>query len=58
MNSHKSAPLTSKGREAMVRSVTKGGLSQAAAARQFNITLHEPRQSERRHKLRCRLLLG
>src|SRR6202165_2803073 len=38
MNSHKNAPLTPKGREAMVRSVTEGGLSQAAAARQFNIT--------------------
>jgi transposase-like protein len=38
MNSHKNAPLTPKGREAMVRNVTEGGLSQAAAARQFNIT--------------------
>ena len=38
MNSHKNAPLTPKGREAMVRSVTEGGQSQAAAARQFNIT--------------------
>src|ERR1700676_1118227 len=38
MNSHKNAPLTPKGREAMLRSVTEGGLSQAAAARQFNIT--------------------
>jgi len=38
MNSHKNAPLTPKGREAMVRSVTEGGLSQAAAARRFNIT--------------------
>lgn len=38
MNSHKNAPLTPKGREAMVRSVTEAGLSQAAAARQFNIT--------------------
>jgi transposase-like protein len=38
MNSHKNAPLTPKGREAMVRSVTEGGLSQAAAARQFNVT--------------------
>jgi transposase len=38
MNSHKNAPLTPKGREAMVRSVTEDGLSQAAAARQFNIT--------------------
>ncbi len=36
MNSHKNAPLTPKGREAMVRSVTEGGLSRAAAARQFN----------------------
>ena len=38
MNSHKNAPLTPKGREAMVRSVTEGGQSQAAAARQFNVT--------------------
>src|ERR1700712_1032340 len=38
MNSHKNAPLTPKGREAMVRSVTEGGLSRAAAARQFNTT--------------------
>src|ERR1700724_1174060 len=38
MNTHKNAPLTPKGREAMVRSVTKGGLSKAAAARQFNTT--------------------
>jgi transposase len=36
MNSHKNAPLTPKGREAMVRSVTEGGSSKAAAARQFN----------------------
>ena len=38
MNSHKNAPLTPKGREAMVRSVTENGLSKAAAARQFNTT--------------------
>ena len=38
MNTHKNAPLTPKGREAMVRSVVDGGLSKAAAARQFNIT--------------------
>src|SRR5882724_1535557 len=38
MNSHKNAPLTPKGREAMVRSVIEGGLSKAAAARQFNTT--------------------
>ena len=38
MNSHKNAPLTPKGREAMVRSVIEGGLSKAAAARQFKIT--------------------
>ena len=37
MNSHKNAPLTPKGREAMVRSVA-AGLSKAAAARQFNVT--------------------
>jgi transposase InsO family protein len=38
MDSHKNAPLTPKGREAMVRSVIEDGLSKAAAARQFNTT--------------------
>jgi transposase len=38
MDSHKNALLTAKGREAMVRAVVEGGLSQAAAARQFNVT--------------------
>ncbi|WP_280980594.1 MULTISPECIES: hypothetical protein [unclassified Bradyrhizobium] len=38
MNVHKNAPLTPKGREAMVRSVIEGGLTQAAAALQFNVT--------------------
>jgi transposase InsO family protein len=38
MDTHKNAPLTPKGREAMVRCVAQGGLSQAAAARQFNTT--------------------
>jgi transposase InsO family protein len=38
MNSHKNAPLTPKGREAMVRSVIEGGLTKAAAAGQFNTT--------------------
>ena len=37
MDTHKNAPLTPKGREAMVRSVVEGGLSKAAAARQFNV---------------------
>src|ERR1700680_3614958 len=37
MNSHKNASLTPKGREAMVRCV-EAGLSNAAAARQFNTT--------------------
>src|SRR6267142_7288865 len=37
MNSHKNAPLTPKGREAMVR-IVEAGLSKAAAARQFNTT--------------------
>jgi transposase InsO family protein len=36
MNVHKNAPLTPKGREAMVRAVLDGGLTPAAAARQFN----------------------
>jgi len=36
MNIHKNAPLTPKGREAMVRAVLDGGLTPAAAARQFN----------------------
>jgi transposase InsO family protein len=38
MNSHKNAPLTPKGREAMVRSVLEGRMSQADAAYQFNTT--------------------
>src|SRR6202011_4192021 len=38
MDTHKNAPLTPKGREAMVRCVTDGGLSKAAAARQLNTT--------------------
>jgi len=38
MNVHKNAHLTPKGREAMVRSVVEGGLSQADAAYQFNTT--------------------
>ena len=38
MDTHKNAPLTPKGREAMVRSVVEGGLSKAAAAHQFNVT--------------------
>jgi transposase InsO family protein len=38
MDTHKNAPLTPKGREALVSSVTEGRLSRAAAARQFNVT--------------------
>ena len=38
MNVHKNAPLTPKDREAMARSVVEGGLSQADAAYQFNMT--------------------
>src|SRR5690349_3380682 len=38
MDTHKNAPLTPKGREAMVRSVIEGGLTQAAAALQFNVS--------------------
>ena len=38
MDTHKNAPLTPKGREAMVRRVVEGGLSYTAAARQFNTT--------------------
>ena len=38
MDVHKNAPLTPRGREAMVRSVIEDGLSKAAAARQFKIT--------------------
>ena len=38
MDTHKNAPLTPKGREAMVRSVLEGGLSRADAAYQFNTT--------------------
>jgi transposase InsO family protein len=36
MDTHKNARLTPKGREAMVRAVVDRGMSQAAAARQFN----------------------
>ena len=36
MDTHKNAPLTPKGREAMVRAVVDDGLSKTAAARQFN----------------------
>ncbi|MCC8951818.1 IS481 family transposase [Bradyrhizobium sp. Arg62] len=38
MNVHKNAPLTPKGREAMVRSVVEGGLKAADAAHLFNTT--------------------
>jgi transposase-like protein len=38
MDTHKNASLTPKGREAMARSVIEGGLSKAAATRQFNTT--------------------
>src|SRR5580700_1973861 len=38
MDTHKNAPLTPKGREAMVGSVSEGGLTKAAAALQFNVT--------------------
>src|SRR6267154_793207 len=38
MDTHKNAPLTPKGREAMVRIVTEDGVTRAAAARQFNTT--------------------
>jgi transposase-like protein len=38
MDSHQNARLTPKGREEMVRAVVDGGLSQAAAARQYNTT--------------------
>src|SRR5260370_6771070 len=38
MDAHNNAPLTPKGREAMVRSVIEGGLTKAAAAGQFNTT--------------------
>lgn len=38
MDTHKNAPLTPKGREAMVRCVIEGGMSKASAARKFSIT--------------------
>jgi transposase InsO family protein len=38
MDTHQNAPLTPKGREAMVRSVVDGGLTKAAAAARFNTT--------------------
>jgi transposase-like protein len=39
MDTHQNARLTPKGREAMVRAVLDGGLSKAAAARQFNTSV-------------------
>ena len=38
MDTHKNAPLTPKGREAMVRAVMDCGMSKAEGARQFNTT--------------------
>ena len=38
MDTRKNAPLTPKGREAMVRSVIEGGLTKAAAALQFHVS--------------------
>src|SRR5258706_16290161 len=38
MDSYRNAPLTQKGREAMVRIVIEEGVTKAAAARQFNTT--------------------
>src|SRR5262249_49951498 len=38
MDTHQNARLTPKGREQMVRAVVDGGLSKAAAARQYNTT--------------------
>jgi transposase InsO family protein len=38
MDTHKNAPMTPKGRGAMVRAVVDGGMSKAAAARKFNTT--------------------
>jgi len=38
MDTHKNAPLTPKGREAMVRIVIEGGVTKSAAARRFNTT--------------------
>src|SRR5437879_11986388 len=54
MNSHKNAPLTPKGREAMVRCVD-AGLSNAAAARQFNTTPKAARRGSARKgkEFRC-----
>lgn len=38
MDIRKNAPVTPKGREAMMRSVVEGGLSKAEAAAKFNTT--------------------
>src|SRR5919201_3971319 len=38
MDTHQNARLTPKGREEMARAVVEGGLSKAAAARQYNTT--------------------
>jgi transposase len=50
MNVHKNAPLTPKGREAMVRSVVEGGLSQADAADQFNTSPKTVAKWVKRHR--------
>src|SRR5215472_10137378 len=39
MDTHKNARLTPKGREEMVRAVVDGGLTKAAAGRQFNTSV-------------------
>jgi transposase InsO family protein len=50
MDTHKNAPLTPKGREAMVRCVVDGGVSKASAARQFNTTAKTVRKWVERFK--------
>jgi hypothetical protein len=64
MDIHKNAPLTPKGREAMVRRVVEAGLTQAVAARQFNTTAFEHACGERSQlsqvvrRVACRFFLN
>ena len=58
MDTHKNARLTPKGREAMVRAVVDGGLTKAAAARQFHTTPKTVgKWVDRFHIARCRGLV-
>jgi len=51
MDIHKNAPLTPKGREAMVRSVVEGGLSHAAAAVEPTLSVRSAMLERRCHRI-------